>query len=229
MKRSVKLLALCLCGWMLTASIAGCNSESAPIHNANEPAPSSESQPYTAEDVFRKLTGAKDMRLSVSYIEADGSGVESISESAVLEKDGDLIKVSLKDNDEDNLYYYDLSAVLGYQKDGSGKWESSSVAESIPDWTACLQQAFAICDMSNRIEWLFSSDTYESYDAKTGKCLMKQSEMVGYFGENWSEMTAYLMQDGNVYYLYLSTRDDLGSCTYKLTMEYTDVSVKLPQ
>lgn len=229
MKRSVKLTALCLCGWLLCAPLWGCQSDPAPVQDSSEPAPSTGSQPYTPEDVFRKLTGADDVKVSVIYTETESNGAERVNESAVLEKDGQLVKVSLKDNDEENLYYYDLDAALGYQQKEDGKWESVTVAETVPDWLACLQQAFSISGMNSRLSWLFASDTYEPYDPQTGKCVMKTEEMTQYFGESWSKMTAYLMQSGDTYYVYLSTSDDLGTFTYKLVMEYVDTDVKLPK
>lgn len=229
MKRSAKLIALCLGSWLLCAPLFGCQSESALAHDNSEPAPSTGSEPYTPEEVFRKLTGADDVKLTVLFTDINNDGSGSTSESAILEKDGDLVKVMLKDNDEENLYYYDLDAAMGYQKDAGGNWEGISVEDTVPDWMACLQQAFSISDMGSRLSWLFASDTYEPYDAKTGKCVMKNAEMTKYFGANWSKMTAYLMQSGETYYLYLSTSDDLGSITYKLVMEYVDTDVKLPK
>lgn len=229
MKRSIKQIALCLCACLLCTSLWGCESQEASIYGNGEPPTSTGSEPYTPEDVFRKLTNAGDIKLTVIYSETTEKEENGNHESAVLEKDGDRVKVTLKDNDESNLYYYDLGTSMGYQQNSDGKWEGVSVAETMPDWMACLQQAFSISNMSSRLSWLFASDTYEPYDAKTGRCQMKTSEMTEYFGQNWTQMTAYLMQSGDIYYLYLFTADDIGSITYKLVMEYTDIDVKLPK
>ncbi|MBQ8382401.1 MAG: hypothetical protein IJX47_04255 [Clostridia bacterium] len=228
MKRLTKLTAVCLSGVLICSGLFGCKKESSAAPDGNEPGASIGSEQFTPEQVFLRLTGAEDIRLSVVYTEVETDGTVDINESAVVEKDGDLVKAVLADNDENNVYYYDLDASLGYEQNADGAWESVSVAESVPDWEACLDLAFAIEGMSSRIEWLFSSDTYEPYDAETGRCVMKTDEMVGFFGENWSEMTAYLMQSGDTYYLYMSTTDDVGTFTYKVVMEYADVSVTLP-
>ncbi|MBQ8289106.1 MAG: hypothetical protein IJX76_10165 [Clostridia bacterium] len=231
MMRLTQFLTVCLCGLLICSALCGCESkkEGAATPSGDEPGASVGSEQFTPEDVFQLLTGADDVKLSVVYTEVEKSGTVNISESAVVEKDGDLVKAVLADNDENNVYYYDLDAMLGYEQNDNGTWESVSVEESVPDWQACLDMAFAIEGMNSRIEWLFSSDTYEAYDAKTGRCMMKTDEMVGFFGENWTEMTAYLMQSGDTYYLYMSTADDIGTFTYKLEMEYADVSVTLPK
>lgn len=227
MKRFAKLTALCLSALLLALMLFGCQDDADGTIDSNEPAPSTASQPFTPEEVFRKLTGAGKMRLAVIYTETGADGAVGISETTIVEKDDQLVKVTLQDNDEQNVYYYDLNAKLGYQT-VDGEWESVSVAETMPDWVSCLQQAFTIQGMNERLEWLFSSDTYEPYDAKTGKCVMKSTEMTDYFGANWTDMTAYLMQSGDTYYLYMSTTDEYGTFSYKMSMEYVDVSVTLP-
>ncbi len=222
-KIAVCLLALLIC----LATLAGCGEEKS-IYSYDEPAGSTGSTPFTPEDVFLTLTDADEIRFSVAYTEVKTDGTVDYHESAVLEKEGEKVKVTLSDNDEESLYYYDLAAQLGYSK-VDGKWVTTSVKEEVPDWSACLNLAFAIEGMSGRISWLFNSDTYQPYDHSTGRCEMKTEEMQAYFGSNWSVMKAYLMQSGHIYYLYFSTTDDVGTFAYKLTIEPQDMTVELPK
>lgn len=228
MNRFAKFAALCLCGLLLITGLLGCQKESSSVPDSNEPPASTGSEPFTPEQVFQLLTHAEQICFTVIYTEVEADGTVDITETAVVEKDGNRVKASLWDNDESNVYYYDLDAALGYQQNADGDWESVSVEETVPDWESCLEQAFTIEGMSSRLDWLFASDTYEAYDAETGRCVMKTDEMTGYFGSNWTQMTAYLMQSGDTYYLYMSTTDDIGTFTYKVVMEYGDVSVTLP-
>ncbi|MGM9647006.1 MAG: hypothetical protein ACI3YH_02610 [Eubacteriales bacterium] len=227
--RALLLCALLLCALLICTLLSGCKKEpSSGIPNGEEPPASIGSEPYTPEEVFLLLTNAEDVRLTVIYTEVEKDGTVDITESIVVEKDGDLVKASLADNDEQSVYYYDLRTALGYEQKDNGDWESVSVAETIPDWDACLDQAFSIEGMSSRIDWLFSSDTYNAYDPETGRCVMKEEEMLSFFGSNWDSMTAYLMQSGDTYYLYMTTTDDVGTFIYEMVMEYTEITLTLP-
>lgn len=228
MKQFVKLTAVYLCVLLLLSALFGCKKDHS-TPNADEPAASTGSEPFTPEDVFRILVNTDQMKLSISYTEVETDGTVAVNESAVVEKSGDLVKAVLVDNDENTTFFYDLENAVGYQQDTDGAWSTTSLEDTMPDWEACLQQAFSIEGMNSRLDWLFSSDTYEAYDADTGRCLMKAEEMVGFFGENWTEMKAYLMQSGNTYTLFLSTADSVGTFTFKAVIELCDVTVTLPK
>ena len=96
MKCSIKRIALCQCACLLCTPLWGCESQEASIYGDGEPPASTGSEPYTPEDVFRKLTNAGDIKLTVIYSETTAEEENGNHESAVLEKDGDLVKVTGK-------------------------------------------------------------------------------------------------------------------------------------
>ncbi len=223
-----KVIPILLAGILLCSVLNACKDDPTASVNGDEPAPSVGSEPFTPEDVFKLILQTKELKLSVLYTEKFADGTVTVTESAIVERDGDRVKASISDNDEEHTYYYDFVSKLGYQQDEDGSWASVSLNEGSDDWQFCVEQAFAPTEMNTRMNWLFASSTYHAYDSETGRCVMKTQEMQSFFGSNWTDMNAYLMQSGKVFYLYMTTSDSVGSFTFKVTVEPADLTVTLP-
>jgi hypothetical protein len=226
MKKFTKRIALLLAGLLLTTSLFACDSgndwaDEDEDEDEEQSESSSQYKNLTPEEVGEALLEAKNFTIVMEGVRTIGNA--SITATYTITKNGDLIKMHLKQATPSEAYeksaYYDLK-------------EQNAYEENNGEWIYAKQENLDLENMLSDlipVHLLFDKDCYDVYDPEKKEYVLNPAEVSD---EMTADETAIgkgeMTSQRGIYTFDLSAEQGTNQIKYTINIQFTADNVKLP-